>query len=160
MKKIGRPYKGVLYAGIILTERGPLLLECNCRFGDAECQAILPRLESNLLDILLAEDVREIDIQFNDKWCATVCMCTRDYPKSVGKQEHIIAGLDNVDRDITVYHYGTKRVGASIVTPTGRVLSVTATGNSLQDVHNKIYNNVSKITWDGCRYRSDIAKLA
>jgi phosphoribosylamine--glycine ligase len=159
MKSIGRPYRGVLYAGILITEKGPLLLEYNCRFGDSECQVILPRMEYNLLDLLLAEDLHETEVLLSDKCCVTVCMCTRNYPESVGKQEHIIYGLDNVDHDISVYHYGTRHKDASIVTSTGRVLSITGTGDSLQEVSDRIYMNIARITWNGCYYRKDIGTL-
>jgi len=159
MKKIGHPYTGVLYAGIMLTDRGPLLLEYNCRFGDSECQVLLPRLESNLLDILLSEDLCKIEVKLNEKHCVTVCMCTYNYPEPMGKQEQVIYGLDQVHDDVTVYHYGTKNDGRFLMTPTGRVLSVTATGNSRQEAHNKIYRRISAITWEGCRYRKDIGLL-
>ena len=118
-----------------------------------------PRLKSNFLDILLAEDVDKLDIQFSDRSCATVCMCTKNYPASVGKQEHIIHGLETVNSDVRVYHYGTRRVGESMLTPTGRVLSVTALANSRQEAHDKIYKNIPRISWEGCRYRKDIGIL-
>lgn len=160
MKKIGHPYKGVLYAGIMLTDKGPLLLEYNCRFGDPECQVLLPRLKSNLLDILLSENLRNTEVKFNDKHCVSVCMCSYNYPEQTDEREDIIYGLDKVENDdITVYHYGTKNNGLFLMTPTGRVLSVSATGRSRQEAHNKIYKNISSITWKGCQYRKDIGLL-
>ncbi len=156
MRAKGLDYHGVLYAGVMLTERGPMLLEYNCRFGDSECQALLGRLDSNLLDLFLAEDLSDVQVEINDRTCMTVCMCTRDYPSDAGIQEHPISGLDQVDPEIRVFHYGTKRQGDQILTPTGRVLSVTADGESKSEVREKIYRNVGKISWPGVRYRRDI----
>lgn len=159
MKKIGYPYKGILYAGIMLTKNGPMLLEHNCRFGDSECQVLLPRLESNLLDILLSEDLRKTEVKLNGKYCVAVSMCTYNYPEQNNKQEHVIYGLDKVYYDIAVYHYGTKNNTNALITPKGRVLSVTAIGNSRQEAHNKIYRSIPAISWEGCQYRKDIGLL-
>lgn len=159
MQDQGTPYRGVLYAGVIFTDRGPMLLEFNCRFGDSECQALMGRLDANLLDLFLAEDLDGMRVGFKNTSCVTVVMCTAGYPADAGVQEHVVHGLDDVDPDISVYHYGTKRVGGEIVTPTGRVLSVTANGDTREAAAERVYANTGRISWEGVRYRTDVGRL-
>ncbi len=158
MAKEGCSYKGVLYAGLMVTAYGPKVMEFNCRFGDPETQAMLPRLETDLLDIMLAvteERLSEIDIKWSDDACVGVIMASGGYP---GKYETglPIRGLGSVGPDIMVFHAGTRFSNGVICTDGGRVLTVTALGRNIAEARDKVYRNISRISFKDCHYRRDI----
>ncbi|GAB4334574.1 MAG: phosphoribosylamine--glycine ligase [Phototrophicales bacterium] len=156
----GTPYKGVLYAGLMLTPQGAKVLEFNCRFGDPETQVILPLLDSDLLEIMLAcvaGTLDQVHVQWKKAACATVVMASGGYPGNYSKGVPIL-GLDTVEGAI-VFHAGTSRSqSGDVVTSGGRVLSVSAIGDTLQQALNNAYTNVEKIHFDGAHYRHDIGK--
>ncbi len=160
MAKEGHPYKGVLYTGLMLTKEGPRVLEFNVRFGDPETQAILPRLKTDLVDIFLAianNRLHEMTIEWADGSCVGVVMASGGYPGSYRKGLPV-EGLDRLEKDIVVFHAGTKQGGTSgILTDGGRVLTVTATGKTIAEARKKVYNNIPLIHFDGCHFRKDIA---
>jgi phosphoribosylamine--glycine ligase len=160
MTREGMPYKGVLYAGLMIADTGPKALEFNARFGDPETQAILPRLRSDLVDILLAvvdNKLDQSDIKWNDDACIGVVMASGGYPGSY-KTGFKITGLDKLDDDVMVFHAGTKLGEDSLAyTDGGRVLTVTATGKSMAEARARVYDNITRINFDGCHYRRDIA---
>jgi phosphoribosylamine--glycine ligase len=163
MQKEGRPYRGVLYPGLMLTKEGPKVLEFNCRFGDPETQVVLPRLESDLGEIILAVVDGELD-KLNIAWkpqaCITVVMASGGYPGSY-QTGYLIKGLNTeLANDVIVFHSGTSKEDGRIVTAGGRVLSITALGNSLTQARESAYQTVEKITFEGAQYRSDIANRA
>ena len=158
MAKEGCSYKGVLYAGLMVTARGPKVMEFNCRLGDPETQAMLPRLETDLADIMSAvieERLSEIDIKWSDDACVGVIIASGGYP---GKYETglPITGLGSVGPDIMVFHAGTRFSNGVICTDGGRVLTVTALGRNIAEARDKVYRNISRISFKGCHYRRDI----
>ena len=161
MSQEGTPYKGVLYTGLIVTDHKPRVLEYNARFGDPETQVILPRLRTDLLDIITAiihDELHKIKIEWENNACVSVVMASGGYP-GIYKTGFDINGLNQLDNDITVFHAGTRKNNKSsaIVTDGGRVLSITATGSNLREARNKVYKNISNINFLGCNYRHDIA---
>ena len=153
------PYQGVLYTGIMLTTAGPRVLEYNARFGDPETQVILPRLKTDLASIfsaLVNGTLNQIDIQWSNDICVGVVMASSGYPGNY-KTGIPITGLNKIDKDINVFHAGTKNEGNRIVTSGGRVLTVTATGKNMTEVRDKVYSSISRIQFSGCQYRKDIA---
>ncbi|MFC2071511.1 phosphoribosylamine--glycine ligase [Chloroflexota bacterium] len=157
------PYRGVLYGGLMITSEGPKALEFNARFGDPETQVTLPRLKTDLVDILLAVisgNLDQIDVEWNADACVGVVMASAGYPGSY-KTGFPITGLDNLDKDITVFHAGTK-IGSEprqVLTNGGRVLTVVAMGKTLAEAREKVYANMSRIHFEGCHYRQDIAEI-
>lgn len=159
MAKEGKPYKGVLYAGLMVTEEGPKVLEFNARFGDPENQVMLPRLKSDLVEIMLAVidgRLEKIEVEWSDEACVGVVMASGGYPGSY-KTGFPIEGLDRVDKGILVFHAGTKAEQGKILTDGGRVLTVAATGKTIAEAREKVYSNISRIHFEGCHYRKDIA---
>ena len=159
MAEEGKPYKGVLYAGLMVTTEGPKVLEFNARFGDPENQVMLPRLESDLVDIMLAViegRLDKIEVRWSDRACVGVVMASAGYPGSY-KTGFPIEGLDRVDKDVLVFHAGTKAREGKIVTDGGRVLTVAATGKTMAEAREKVYSNITRIHFEGCHYRKDIA---
>jgi phosphoribosylamine---glycine ligase len=160
MAKEGMPYKGVLYAGLMIAADGLKVLEFNARFGDPETQAILPRLRTDLVDILLAvvdNKLSDIVVQWSDDASVGVVMASGGYPGSY-KTGFKITGLDKLNDDIMVFHAGTKLgEDSQIYTDGGRVLTVTATGKSMAEARARVYRNLPRINFDGCHYRKDIA---
>ena len=157
----GRPYKGVLYAGLMVTSEGPKVLEFNCRFGDPETQVTLPLLKTDLMDIIQAvldDRLGEVKIEWLDKACVGVVMASGGYPGSY-KTGFPIEGLDSLDEDILVFHAGTRKEGGRVVTSGGRVLTVVARGKTLEEARAKVYANLGRINFEGCFYRKDIAKV-
>jgi len=158
-----RPYKGVLYGGLMITNYGPRVLEFNARFGDPEAQVTLPRLKTDLVDIMLAVIDNKLD-QLNVEWsedaCVGVVMASAGYPGSY-KTGFPITGLDELDKDIVVFHAGTKvgSKGGQVLTNGGRVLTVVATGKTIAEARQKVYANISRIHFEGCHYRKDIAEI-
>ncbi len=161
LKSEGITYRGVLYAGLMLTAAGPKVLEFNCRFGDPETQALLPRLQSDLLPLLLAcagRDFRlsDVELSWSDEAAVTIVMAAQDYPATPRRGDEIF-GLEEAQRDgALVFHAGTKREGARIVTSGGRVLGVTALGAGLSQARDKALQAVGKIRFEGAHWRRDI----
>lgn len=163
MKKEGRPFKGCLYFGLMLTPKGPKVIEYNCRFGDPETQVVLPLLETDLMDIFEAvyeERLSELDIQWKQGAAACVIMASGGYPQKY-PTGLVIEGLDDGGQadGATVYHAGSRREGGAYLTAGGRVLGVTAVGDDRADALTKAYEAVERIRFDGCHYRKDIGKI-
>ena len=158
-----RPYRGVLYGGLMITEDGPKVIEFNARFGDPEAQTTLPLLKTDLVDIVLAVingNLDQIDIECSDDACVGVVMTSAGYPGKY-KTGFPITGLDNLDKDILVFHAGTK-IGSEpgqVLTNGGRVLTIVATGKTITEAREKVYDNVPRIRFENCHYRKDIAKI-
>jgi phosphoribosylamine--glycine ligase len=160
MAREGSSYVGVLYTGLIITRQGPKVLEFNARFGDPETQVILPRLESDLVEIMLAVLGGRLDrmkIDWSSDACVGVVMASGGYPGNY-RSDLPISISDRLEKDIHVFYAGaTKRYDGMIVTSGGRVLTVTATGRTLKDAREKVYRNIPYIDFEGCHFRSDIA---
>lgn len=163
MNNEGRTFKGCLYFGLMITPKGPKVIEYNCRFGDPETQVVLPRLKTDIVDIFEAidsETLSDLDVEWGDDACACVIMASGGYPKSYPKGIEI-TGLSNGQLDgVTVYHAGTKLQDNELVTSGGRVLGVTALGDTLENALKKSYDAVGKIHFEGAHYRRDIGKRA
>lgn len=163
MNNEGRTFKGCLYFGLMITPKGPKVIEYNCRFGDPETQVVLPRLKTDIVDIFEAidsETLSDLDVEWSDDACACVIMASGGYPKSYPKGIEI-TGLTNGQLDgVTVYHAGTKLQDNELVTSGGRVLGVTALGDTLENALKKSYDAVGKIHFEGAHYRRDIGKRA
>jgi len=164
MEKEGCLYKGVLYVGLMITKDGPKVLEYNARFGDPETQAVLPRMKTDLVDVMLAViegTLKKISIEWNKRASACVVLASGGYP---GKYESglSIEGLDKAAgmKDTYVFHAGTSVAGCDIVTSGGRVLGVTSLGGSIKEAVDNAYAAVSKITFKGMHYRKDIGARA
>jgi len=158
----GRAYKGVLYGGLMITNNGPKVLEFNARFGDPEAQVTLPLLKTDLVDIMMAvvdNKLDQIDVEWSKDACVGVVMASAGYPGSY-KIGFPITGLGDLDNDILVFHAGTK-LGSEgeVLTSGGRVLTVVATGKTIAEARGKVYANISRIHFDGCHYRKDIADI-
>lgn len=163
MEKEGRPFKGCLYFGLMLTPNGPKVIEYNARFGDPEAQVVLPRLKTDLVDIceaIIDERLADIDIQWYEGATACVVMASGGYPLTYKKGIEILGLNENggVDGAI-VYHAGTKLEGDKFLTNGGRVLGVTAKGDTLDEALDKAYTAVGKITFENAHYRKDIGKI-
>lgn len=161
LRKRGIVYRGVLYAGLMLTRYGPQVLEFNCRFGDPETQAILPRWDGDLLPALdaCADGVlREDHVRWKDGACVCVVMAAGGYPGSFKKGD-VIQGLADAARlpGVTVFHAGTRLHNGAVVTDGGRVLGVTATGAGLRQAVTRVYDAAARIRFPGAHYRKDIA---
>ncbi len=157
----GRPYKGVLYGGLMITNNGLKVLEFNARFGDPETQVILPRLKTDLVDIMQSISNRNLDemnIEWGEDACVGVVMASGGYPDSY-RTGFPITGLDDLDKDILVFHAGTKKDAASgqVLTNGGRVLTVVSTGKTVDEARKKVYSNLPRIHFESCYYRKDIA---
>jgi phosphoribosylamine--glycine ligase len=161
MAREGRPYKGVLYGGLMATQDGPKVLEFNARFGDPETQVMLPRLKTDLVDVMLATINGNLDstaVEWSDDACVGVVMASGGYP--AGYQTGFpISGLDRLDSDILVFQAGTRRDTESgrVLTSGGRVLTVVATGKTLAEARERVYSNITRVSFEGCHYRKDIA---
>jgi phosphoribosylamine--glycine ligase len=156
----GTPFTGVLYAGLMITADGPMLIEYNVRFGDPEAQVLLPRLKSDLLDLLLATargDLSGIEPAWRDEACVTVVMATEGYPVGVVSTGSEIRGADGLDGDgVVIFHAGTRRDGDRLVASGGRVLDVTALGASVAEAQARAYAAVDAIDWPEGFCRRDI----
>lgn len=159
----GRPFKGCLYFGLMITPNGPKVIEYNCRFGDPETQVVLPLLKTDLMDIFLAiyeERLAELDIEWKNGAAACVVMASGGYPQKY-QTGLPITGLDKNGQTsaATIYHAGTKKENDDYLTAGGRVLGVTATGENLEAALSTAYDAVKQISFDGCHYRTDIGKI-
>ena len=158
-----RPYKGILYGGLMITNKGPNVLEFNARFGDPETQVTLPRLKTDLVDIcqaVIQGNLDQIDVEWSEEACVGVVMASAGYP---GEYETglPITGLDDLDKDIMVFHAGTKMGSepGQVLTNGGRVLTIVATGKTTTEARERVYANISRIHFEGCHYRHDIAAI-
>ena len=163
MNKEGRTFKGCLYFGLMITPKGPKVIEYNCRFGDPETQVVLPRLKTDIMDIFEAiesETLSELNIEWSDDACACVIIASGGYPKSYPKGLEI-SGLTNGQLGgVTVYHAGTALKDGKLVTSGGRVLGVTALGRDLKEALDKAYAAVDKIDFENKHFRKDIGARA
>jgi phosphoribosylamine---glycine ligase len=163
MEKENRAYKSILYSGLMIYNQEPKVLEFNARFGDPECQVTIPRLKSDLLDIILGVingNLKSVKTEWTEEACVGVVLVSSGYPGNY-KTGFPITGLDSLDKDIMVFHAGTK-VGdkpGQILTNGGRVLTVAALGKNIREAREKVYANIPKISFEGCQYRKDIAKV-
>ena len=159
MAQRGTPYAGVLYAGLMLTEEGPKLVEYNARFGDPECQVMMMRMDSDIVPLLHAVATGTLaghDVAWKDEFALTVIMATEGYPGSYGKGSEI-KGVDGLDNNaLTVFHAGTKRDGTRLLANGGRVLNVTALGASVKEARASAYRGVDAIDWPEGFCRRDI----
>ena len=162
MSAEGRPYRGVLYPGLFVTADGPMVIEFNCRLGDPEAQVLLPRLQSDLLEVLSAvvnNRLHEVELRWSDEACVAVVLASGGYPGDYDTGFEI-SGLRDVDPDVVVFHAGTKREGDSLLTGGGRVLTVSARGPTLEEARDKAYRNVERMRFEGMHYRRDIGASA
>lgn len=164
MHALSKPYKGVLYLGLIMTKEGPKVIEYNARFGDPETQVVLPRLKTDFVDIILATidgTLDKIKVEWDNRPTVCIAMTSKGYP---GKYENgkVITGIKEAEAlgDVVVFHAGTELKEGKLVTNGGRVLGVTATGNDLKQAVDKAYKAVSLIKFEGAHYRKDIARRA
>jgi phosphoribosylamine---glycine ligase len=162
LRRRGTPFHGVLYAGLMMTAAGPKVLEYNCRFGDPETQAVLPRLRSDLLGLLEAASspggLAGIEPDWSSDWAVTVVLASRGYPESASTGD-VISGLDDVE-GAEVLHAGTAARNGQIVTDGGRVLNVTALGSTAGEARERAYEAAERIEFDGRQMRTDIAARA
>ena len=162
MRLEGRTYQGILYGGLIITSEGPKVLEFNIRPGDPESQVLLPRLKTDLVEIILSilnNTLDQIKIEWSTEACVGVVMASPGYPDKP-KNGFPISGLNKLDSDILVFHAGTKagKKQGEVLTTGGRVLTVVATGRNITEAQKKVYANVPKIKFEGgCQFRRDIA---
>jgi phosphoribosylamine---glycine ligase len=163
MERRGTPFRGLLYAGLVDTDDGPKLLEFNVRFGDPETQVVLPRLASDLGDLLHASavgSVADAQVAWHDDAFVTVVLASGGYPEAYSSG-HVITGVEDADAQdgVTVFHAGTTRDGdGRLVTAGGRVLAVTARGSDVADARARSYDAADRISWDGLHRRRDIAE--
>ena len=160
MASEGRPFKGVLYAGLMITAQGPQLLEYNVRFGDPECQVLMPRLKSDLLPLLLAARdgvLNHVDARWYDESALCVVMAARGYPGAYEKGTPV-GGLAQAAavEGVTIFHAGTAKVDAGLVATGGRVLGVTALGDTVAAAQRRAYEAVDRIDWPEGFCRRDI----
>lgn len=162
MAGIGRPFAGVLYPGVMVTEGGPRVFEINARFGDPEAQVLLPKLKTDLLTILDAcahGHLAEIDVEWDDRASVGVVMASEGYP-GTSVTGRLIEGIADVDEDVQVFIAGAKRVDGRLLTSGGRVLCVVAQGETMEEAQAKAYANVARIHFEGAQYRRDIGDTA
>ncbi len=159
MRMLGMPYRGVLYAGLMINEDGPQLIEYNARFGDPECQTLMMRLESDILPLLMASatgSLAGMDVKWSDDKALTVVLAAKGYPGACEKGSKI-AGLEGINDDTHhVFHAGTAIKDGHLVANGGRVLNVTALGNTVGEAKTRAYEALKKIDWPQGFYRSDI----
>ncbi len=160
MKAMGTPFKGVLYAGLMITAEGPKLIEYNVRFGDPECQVLMLRLMSDLVPALLASRdgvLRSLDLRWYREAALTVVMAARGYPGSYAKGS-VIDGLDDAAtvEGVEIFHAGTRQEGGRILATGGRVLNVSALGGTVREARARAYEAISRIRWPEGFYRHDI----
>jgi phosphoribosylamine--glycine ligase len=163
MARLGQPFRGVLYAGLMMTTSGPKVLEFNVRFGDPETQAVLPRLRSDLVDLCLAArqpgGLAGAGADFGDDWAVTLVLASAGYPESSSKGD-VIHGLEQAAEVAEVTHAGTARRDGDVVTAGGRVLNVTALGATAAEARDRAYDAARRIEFEGMQMRSDIAERA
>ncbi len=156
---MGHPYKGVLYAGLILTKQGPKLIEYNARFGDPETQVVLPRLSSDLLPLLMATaagTLAQQQVEWRNDFALTVVMAASGYPGDIVKGQHISGLQQDLGKEIQVFHAGTMMKDGKLVSSGGRVLNVTALGKTAAEAQKNAYAAINRITFPNSFYRHDI----
>jgi phosphoribosylamine--glycine ligase len=164
LEQEGRIFRGILYAGLMLTERGPKVMEFNCRFGDPETQVILPLLKNDLAEIFMSIAEGELsleEVEWTNDFAVCVILASAGYPDKYEKGKEIF-GLDKIeqDEDVLIFHAGTKKEGAKLVTNGGRVLGVTAVDKNAEDAIHKAYASVEKVRFEGAQFRRDIGHRA
>lgn len=164
MEDDGIPYFGFLYAGLMIDKKGdPRVVEFNCRFGDPETQPIMMRMQSDLVKLCLkgcqCDGLKGCEVKYDPRFALGVVLAAKNYP-STPKTGDVISGLDSESIDCKIFQAGTKEIDGNIVTSGGRVLCVTALGDSVQEARNKAYALVDKVSFDGMFYRTDIAHRA
>ncbi len=162
MAEEGHPYRGVLYPGMMVTARGPQVLEYNCRFGDPETQVLLPRLRTDLLEVLWAvanNRLDRVDLEWSDDACVGVVMASGGYPGRYATG-FPIEGLDELEPEVIVFHAGTRLGEHGVETAGGRVLTVSATAPTMEEARDRAYRNVARIHFQGMHYRRDIGATA
>ncbi|MFL6538470.1 MAG: phosphoribosylamine--glycine ligase, partial [Chthoniobacterales bacterium] len=157
----GIDFRGLLFPGLMINQRGPQVLEFNCRFGDPETQAILPRLRSDLLELMDATIDGELDratSAWDDRLAVTVVLASGGYPEKY-ETGHEISGLEEAAKlsNVLIFHAGTQRKNGRVVTAGGRVLAVTALGDSTEVARRLAYEAVERISFEGCHFRRDVA---
>lgn len=165
MNKEGRPFKGVIFFGLMLTPAGPKVIEYNCRFGDPEAQVVLPLLKTDLLDIFQAvidERLAEVEVEFEDKSAACIIMASGGYPEKYETNKEIsgLSRIGGLGKEASVYHSGTKLANHRFHTAGGRVLGISTKGDSLKEALDKAYSAVEGIRFEGAFCRHDIGKRA
>ena len=160
----GKTYKGILYAGLMITDEGPKTVEFNCRFGDPECQPILMRMKSDIIPVIEAAiegRLDSVEIEWENRATVAVVMAAGGYPGTYEKGK-VVTGLDSLkdEKDLFVFHAGTSLKEGQVVTNGGRVLAVTALGEGIEEAISTAYEAVNKISWDGAYFRTDIGKKA
>jgi phosphoribosylamine--glycine ligase len=164
MADMGRPYRGVLYAGLMIDEGKARVLEFNCRFGDPEAQPVLARMKSDIVPVMEAVidgNLSGVRLDWDPRAAVCVVMASKGYPRSY-KNGFPISGLEEAGKlaDTVIFHAGTKRKGGEIVTHGGRVLGVTALGETIADAIGRAYDAVERIQWQGVHFRKDIGRKA
>ncbi len=162
MNRAGSPFKGVLYCGLMLTADGPKVIEFNARFGDPEAQAVIPLIESDLLDVMLAiieERLGDYDLKLSADHRAVVVMASGGYPGAYEKGK-VIEGLETFadSEEVTVYHCGTREENGKMLTNGGRVLAISARGKDREEALKKAYEAVEQVHFEGAHYRKDIGQ--
>lgn len=158
----GLRYQGVIYAGLMITEKGPHVLEFNCRFGDPETQVVIPRLRTDLIEVIeavLEGRLAEIELDWDARAAVCVVLASEGYPGSC-KTGKVISGLRDVPPDVLVFHAGTAKSDDQVVTSGGRVLGVTGLGSTIKEAVVRTYRAVEKVSFEGMHYRRDIAYRA
>ena len=164
MRSDGIPYEGILYAGVMLTDQGPKVIEFNCRFGDPETQVVLPRLSTDLVDIIhntVTNNLENTSVDLINNTAITVVIASKGYPGTFKKGIEL-PSLNNLNKqdDILIFHSGTaKNDNENLISSGGRVFSVTAIGDNVQNCRHKAYKAVEEINWDKGFYRRDIGKV-
>lgn len=161
LRRCGIDFRGLLFPGLMMTAEGARVLEFNCRFGDPETQAILPRLKSDLLELLDAtvdQRLADTEIEWDSRPAVTVVLASGGYPGSYATGKRI-SGLEAAAQlpDVQIFHAGTRRENGAIVTAGGRVLAITALGHDVADARKRAYEAVAQIDFEGCHFRRDIA---
>lgn len=157
MKSEGRPFSGILYFGLMITDKGVKVVEYNARFGDPEAQVVLPLLETDLVDIINAvsdKKLDELDVKFSDKSAVCVMLCSGGYPEEYKKGYPITVG--NLDNRIYLYHSGTAKKDGQLVTNGGRVIGVSAVMDDIESARKLAYDNIKNIQFEGMFFRNDI----
>lgn len=160
-KKDNLNYKGILFVGFMITKDGAKVLEYNVRFGDPETQSVLFRLETDLnkiMEAIIDDKLKNISINYKNEESVCVMLTSGGYPDNYEKGK-VITGLENLDKDIVVFHSGTKVIDNNIVTNGGRVIGITAKAKSVEDAAKKVYENIKKINFEGMHFRTDIGMI-
>ncbi len=160
LEKDGLEYSGILFIGFMFVGKKPYVLEFNVRFGDPETEVLMPRLESDLVEILektIDDTIEKNDLIWDERPCLTVILTSEGYPE-IYKKGYKITGTEDLNDSIILYHNGTKYKQGSLLTNGGRVLSVTSLGDTMKDARENIYRKIEKINFHGMKYRKDIGK--